>query len=122
MKRVIPAVVLLIVAAALTVYGSVYVSKTTSQLIGLLGAAQQRCNEGDYAGAQEALSDYCQEYRRNEPALLLFVRRDMLAELTRIAEPLFDYANQEMRYDFLTEIRRAVLQLEIIRESQFKLI
>ena len=122
MKRVVPAVVLLIVAAGLTIYGTLFINQKTSELTDLLNAAHSCCTNRDYHGASDNLEKFCQTFNKNEAILILFVRRDLLAELMRIAEPLFDYANEEMRYDFCIETQRAVTQLEIIRESQFKLI
>ncbi len=122
MKRIIPALVLLAAAAVFLVAGTVYINAKTDELINLLDEAHRHCEAGAYDRAVQALDRYDAAYSQDETILILFVRRDMLAELRRIAEPLRDYATEENKFDFCTEAERAVSQLKIIREAQFRLL
>lgn len=122
MKRSMPAVILLLVTLIFVFFGTQYIEAKTTEMIDLLDKAHIACMSGEYNDSAKLIDQYQSAYKADERILILLVRHDMLAELTRIVSPLKNYAYEETKHDFCVEATRAIEQLEVIREAQFRLI
>ena len=122
MKRSLPAIVLLLITVTVTYLGTNYVDQKSDELIEILQDAHEACHRQDYDKVIQILDAYQQTFDRDEFILMLVVRHDMLSELMRIAAPLENYAYEETEHDFCIEANRAIEQLSLIRDAQFRLI
>ncbi|MEG0912986.1 MAG: DUF4363 family protein [Oscillospiraceae bacterium] len=122
MKRIVPSILLLLFVILTVVSGSIYIDIKIDELSEILNTAYDKCEVGDFAETKKALEDFHKVFERDESILILFVRRNLLNELKTVTHTLSEYASEETKYDFFTETKRALAQLEVIRESQFRLI
>lgn len=122
MKRTIPAVILLVIVAALTVAGTLYTDRTFRTLEQELITARENAAAGRYAQSEEALRAYEDEFLRRQDVLLLFVDRNLVLEARANGSVLLSYTNEDNVQDFLAELDRTLQLLESIRSTQHRIL
>lgn len=122
MKRTIPAVILLVIVAALTVVGTLYTDHTFRTLEQELIIARENAAAGRYAQSEQALRAYEDEFLRRQDVLLLFVDRNLVLEARANGSVLLSYTNEDNVQDFLAELDRTLQLLESIRSTQHRIL
>ncbi len=122
MKRTIPAVILLVIVAALTVAGTLYTDHTFRTLEQELIIARENAAAGRYAQSEQALQAYEDEFLRRQDVLLLFVDRNLVLEARANGSVLLSYTNEDNVQDFLAELERTLQLLESIRSTQHRIL
>ncbi len=122
MRRILPALLLLVVVVALTAAGTLYTDRAFLLLEEHLQKARSCALAGDYAGSDAELRTYNDEFARRQDLLLLFVDRNLVLEARANGSVLLSYTNEENLQDFLAELDRTVQLLCSIRATQHRIL
>lgn len=115
MKRLIPAILLLLVVAGLVIYSRIAIKDVSNSLIGVLNVAIRHNDAGEYELALESVGDFQAILAKNELLLNTFVSRDKIYNVKNASATLTSYANEETKNDFNAEANRTIANLEEVK-------
>lgn len=122
MNRMQAAAIILAALCFLTLIGQRLISSSLDSLDAGLTQVENLCTCGEYRKAQEQIHDMTRDYRKQQAALALFIRRDKLNELENALCGLSAYAHPDYLQDLLCETGKLRAQLDGVRRLFFGLL
>ncbi|MEG0750804.1 MAG: DUF4363 family protein [Oscillospiraceae bacterium] len=115
MKRPLIAAIFLIAVLVLNVACLIYIDDVFGKMEISLSAAYSAAITGDSESAKKSLEEFDNIFERNEHALSLFVRRELVYDIAEAGSTLESYLDSETATDFNSNVK---LTLELMREAR----
>ncbi|MEG0178363.1 MAG: DUF4363 family protein [Oscillospiraceae bacterium] len=116
MKRVFAAFAILAIVITVAVFAQYFVDNKLLEIETMLNQLKSDISAEDYETVFDDTDTILQVFNKNKAVLMLFIRRDYIANADIALNGLSAYANKENAADLSSEVDKAAAQLKMIKD------